>query len=258
MIRFREGKRAIVLLMCLCMMLSTAFSLTPAYAADPEIAETAEIELEGAEVYLPQPKVYGEWNYTIDIFSAQDQEMASPLAENVLKYSFRDVGEYVLKYTFVSNGTQIIKTCVLTIRDTTAPKVSAVRKTEKIYQRGEKIGLYVKASDSGQIDQVTMRLYLNGKDVTADEKIPQQLPNTAEKEYGMDLVAEKAGQYKAVVNVADRSGNSAEFVFEFSVESEGLTVWQIILIAVSAAAAVAAAITVFVLVKRKGRKNAGN
>ena len=253
------GKSKLLLIFIFCLMLCPLSGIS-AYAEEPEVAALKKIELSKAEVFLPQPIVHGEWNYTIDLFSSDDTQMSSPLAENVLKYAFREPGDYILKYTFISGGETLVKTSELTVQDTTAPKINAVQKTEKNYLQGKEVGLFVKISDNGQLNAVTLRIYLDGNDITEKEGIPQQLPSEKESEYGINYKLDRAGRYKAIVTATDLSGNSADFTFEFTVGQNGsLPGWGIALICAGGALILAAvAIAVVLILKRKGKNHAEN
>lgn len=240
--------------LCVCCFICSGLSAI-AEADEPEVNDSA-VELSSSEIYLPQPKVYGKWNYKINVYAGEDTS-AEALAEGVIKYRFTETGTYTLKYTFISGNDEKVKTATLTVRDTTAPRLATVIKPAASYKKGETIEMTVKATDNGPVSAVEISIVRGGKDVT--NKVYPGGPLTADKNgnYSVSFDAPDKGDYVVVFTATDGAGNKTPLEFKFSVEGGGLSVGAIVGISVASAVLVAGGIvlTVLLLKKKKEKKN---
>lgn len=164
--------------------------------SQPSVVAETSVELSKEAVILPQPTVFGEWQYKIDLYTELDTSKTNSLTENNFSYKFNQVGTFVLVYSLYKGYETMQLECILHVIDTAKPVISSNSRILSNYSINSQINVNYQVSDMSSYTS-NLTVYLDGNKI--HDKYTE--PN---------LTLNKEGTYLLVYEATDASGNVAK------------------------------------------------
>lgn len=185
--------------------------VSAAEPSGPYLQEHYELSVdEDGVVTLPEVQNAGETQYSVTVYRAADDELRSPLYENVRgSFQTKYTGEVLLVYTPDGEG-ETLRT-EATVSDSVLP-VLEITGLEEVYYKDDVTSFSVNYSDNvDDADDLiyVLRVWYEG------------VPYTAAIQDDGQVRFDIKGNYSLIFTVRDSSGNTAEAEYPFSVGVNG-------------------------------------